>query len=254
MLASAMRKLAFLFIVMMGIVPSGPSFAQQNNAKAAEQHFNAGQKAYSAGEYDKAMKEFLAAYQAFPANTLLFNIGQTYRMQGDKEKALAYYEKYVEFEPSGGQVSEAKQHIKELKEDVEAARRQKEAEDQARAQAEAEAQAKAKADADRKRAEEEARRRAEADSAGSGLRTGGLVVAGAGVVAAGVGVALIAGDSKGAGYAIGGAGIGAVAIGTVMYFIGVGQRNDAQAQLGKTALLVPSIGNGAVGLSWVGNF
>ena len=93
MLANAMRKLAFLLILLIGIIPSGPSFAQQNSAKGAEQHFNAGQKAYTAGDYETAMKEFLAAYQAFPANTLLFNIGQTYRMQGDKEKALAYYEK-----------------------------------------------------------------------------------------------------------------------------------------------------------------
>src|SRR5262249_23293645 len=88
MLAHDMRKLAFLLIVFV----SGTALAQQNNAKVAEQHFNLGQKAYTAGDYDKAMKEFLAAYQAFPANTLLFNIGQTYRMQGDKEKALAYYE------------------------------------------------------------------------------------------------------------------------------------------------------------------
>jgi tetratricopeptide (TPR) repeat protein len=250
MLARAMRKLAFLIILFV----SSTALAQQNNAKVAEQHFNQGQKAYTAGEYDKAMKEFLAAYQAFPANTLLFNIGQTYRMQGDHEKALAYYQKYVEFEPNGGQVGEAKQHIQELKAEVEAARRQKEAEDAARAQAEAEAAAKAKAEADRKRAEEDARRRAEADQAGSGLRTGGLVIGGVGLVAVGVGVALIAGDNKGVGYGVGGAGVAALGIGTAMYFIGVGQRNEARAQLGKTALLVPTVGNGTFGVAWVGAF
>jgi tetratricopeptide (TPR) repeat protein len=244
-----MRKLAILLVMLL----SGAAFAQQNNQKVAEQHFNAAQKAYSAGEYGKSVQEFLAAYQAFPANPLLFNIGQAYRLSGDKEKALAYYEKYVEFEPGGAQIAEAKQHIKELKEEVEARRKQHEAEEQARAQAEAEAQAKAKAEADRKKAEEDARRRAEADSAGSGLRTGGLILGGAGVVGLGVGIALIAGDNKGAGYAIGGAGVGAIAIGTAMYFIGAGQRNDARAQIGTTAL-VPTITNGVAGLSIVGSF
>jgi tetratricopeptide (TPR) repeat protein len=248
MLLVCWRRMRKLVLVLL-LFAAGTAHAQKDQ-KAAEQHFNTAKKLYDAAQYDKAVQEFLAAYQAFPANTLLFNIGQAYRLSGDKEKALAYYEKYVEFEPGGGQIGEAKGYIKELKEEVEGRRRQHEAEEQARAQAEAEAQAKAKAEADRKQAEEEARRRAAADSAGSGLRTGGLVLGGAGVVAVGVGIALIAGDSKGAGYAIGGAGVGAVAIGTAMYFIGVGQRNDARAK----SAFVPTVAPGAVGVAWAGSF
>ena len=247
-----MRKLAILLVIFASGV-SGAAYAQQNNQKAAEAHFNAAQKAYTAGDYSKSVQEFLAAYQAYPANPLLFNIGQAYRLSGDKEKALAYYEKYVEFEPAGAQVPEAKQHIKELKEDVEAIRKQREAEEAARAQADAAAQAKAKAEADRKRAEEQARQRAEAESAGSGLRTGGLVLAGAGVVGVGVGIALIAGDSKGAGGALAGVGAAALIGGVVMYFVGNGQKNDALAKLGATAL-VPTFSNGMAGLSLGGSF
>ncbi len=247
-----MRKLVLAVLVL---VASSPALAQQPNPKvAAEQHFNAADKLYKAGQYDQAVKEFLAAYQAYPANPLLFNIGQAYRLSGDKEKALAYYEKYVEFEPNGGQVGEVKGYIKALKEDVEAIRKQREAEEQARAQAEAEAQARAKAEADKKRAAEEARRRAEADSAGSGLRTGGLIIGGAGVVALGVGIALAAGSNKGAGIGVGAGGVAAIGVGTAMYLIGVGQRNDARAQAGVVSLVVPTITDGALGLSWVGSF
>jgi hypothetical protein len=74
------------------------------------------------------------------------------------------------------------------------------------------------------------------------------------VVGVGVGIAMIAGGTKGAGYAIGGAGVAALAIGTTMYLVGAGQRSDAQAKLGSTAFLVPTVTVGSAGLSLVGTF
>src|SRR5262249_23238940 len=172
------RRLLFLAVVPALVLLSlhGRALAQANQQQAAaKEHFAVAEKAYKGGDYPKAVQEYLTAYQLAPLNGLLFNIGQSYRMSGDKEKALAYYEKYVEFEPAGGQVTDAKQYIQDLKVDVETQKREKDAQDaEARDKADAEAKAKAAADAKAKAAAD-AKARAEADNAGSGLRTGGYV-------------------------------------------------------------------------------
>jgi tetratricopeptide (TPR) repeat protein len=239
-------------VLLVGVVPR-TAHAQKEKEQAA-QHFDVADKAYRSGDYDKAVKEFVTAYQLAPINALLFNIGQAYRMQGDKEKALGYYEKYVEFEPAGAQVVEAKKHIDELKVDVETARREREARDSAEAAQRAEKEAAEKAAADKLRAEEEARKRDEVDSAGSGLRIGGLVLGGAGLAAIGVGVAVAAGGTTGAGLGIAGGGVAALGAGTAMYFIGRGQQNDARERLGVTSMIVPTAAPGMLGVAWLGSF
>src|SRR5215475_383845 len=149
------RRLAFLAVPALVLLSlHGRALAQAGQQQAAaKEHFAVAEKAYKGGDYPKAVQEYLTAYQLAPLNGLLFNIGQSYRMSGDKEKALAYYEKYVEFEPAGGQVGEAKQYIQDLKVDVETQKREKEAQDaEAREKAEAAAKAKAAADAKAKAA------------------------------------------------------------------------------------------------------
>src|SRR5688572_3358489 len=145
------------------------SLAHAQDRKKAEQRFNEADKAYKAGDYPKAVQGFLEAYQLVPTNPLLFNIGQAYRLSGEKEKALSYYEKYVSFEPGGAQVTEAKDHIQKLREEIETARRDQE-------RAEQERLAREQADAAKREEEERqrsaalaAQRRAEAGKAGSGL-------------------------------------------------------------------------------------
>jgi len=250
MLAGAMRNLV-LSLALLAL--AGQAFAQ-NQQQTAKQHFEVAQKAYDGGDYPKAVQEFLMAYQLAPLNALLFNIGQAYRMSGDKEKALSYYEKYVQFEPAGGQIPEAKQHISELKVAVETANHDRQAKDEEE-RAKAEAEAKTKADADAKaQADAAARQRADADNAGKGLRTAGWVVGGAGVVAAGVGIGVAAGGSTGAGLGIAGAGVAAIGAGVAMILIGNGQRNDALAKSGKTSMVVPTVAPGFVGAAWAGSF
>lgn len=234
------------------LVAVGSAHAQDR--KKAEQRYNEASKAYAAGDYEKAVKGFVEAYQIVPTNPLLFNIGQAYRLSGEKEKALSYYEKYVTFEPGGAQVPEAKEHIQKLKEEIETARRDKEAQDAER-QAKERAEAEARAEAEKKRnAELAVKLRAEAKEKGKGLRLGGLVVGGVGVVALGVGVALGASDEfDGKSLALIGVGGAAVVAGGVMYFLGVKQRNDAEKAIPATAL-VPTVSGDSFGLAWVGSF
>jgi len=248
------RRLTFVLCFAL-LALAGPAFGQAGNQQAqAKQHFDVAEKAYKGGDYPKAVQEYLTAYQLAPLNGLLFNIGQSYRMAGDKEKALAYYEKYVEFEPAGGQVTDAKQYIQDLKVDVETAKKERESQE-ADAQAKAEAEAKAKAAADAKaKAAADARARAQAEDAGSGLRTGGYIVGGAGVAAVAVGIAVAAGGSSGAGIGIAAGGAALIGGGIAMYIVGNNQKKDAMAKAGLASFVAPSVAPGFVGVAWGGSF
>jgi tetratricopeptide (TPR) repeat protein len=245
-----MRALSLSLVIV--VVSAGAALAQDR--KAAEKAFNDAQKHYDAGEYKEAVKGFLTAYQLVPVNPLLFNIGQAYRLSGEPDKALSYYEKYVAFEPNGAQVSEAKDHIQKLKEDIETQRRET-ARDQADREREQQL-AQARAEEQRKRQEEAERaRQRSAETAGSGLRTGGLVVAGVGVVAAGVGIGLLVGSdgSKTAPAALIGVGGAAIVAGTTMYLLGRKKRSDA-TKASSSAMLVPQITSDTLGVAWITSF
>jgi tetratricopeptide (TPR) repeat protein len=124
--------------------------------KAAKAHFDQGRAYYDAGGYLDAVREYEQAYALVPLPELLFNIGQAWRLKGDKPQAIAAYQRYLDAAPDGALADDARTHVASLKlkiqlEEAEAARR-KAAEEAAAA---------------RKRADEAeaARRRAEAEAA-----------------------------------------------------------------------------------------
>jgi tetratricopeptide (TPR) repeat protein len=247
---------AFVVSLVLVAASFSTAIAQTKEQKEAEKAFKSAQAAYEAKDYPKAVEGFLNAYQLYPAaNALLFNIGQAYRMAGDPEKALSYYEKFVQFEPGNPNVPEAKKHISDLQ--------QKALEQQMERDRLAAEQKRIEEEAAAKRAEEEkqaraaqlATQRAEADKAGSGLRTGGLIVGGLGAVGVGVGVALAASDGidakSGVALGVGGA---ALVAGGVMYFLGVKQRSDARRALPSAGLIVPTVTGDAVGVAWLTHF
>ncbi len=84
----------------------------------ARAHFLRGQEHQQAGRYDDAIAEYQAAYSAAPMPALLFNLGQAYRLKGDKHRAVAYYKKYVAAEPNAAPSIEAQQHIDSLAADL----------------------------------------------------------------------------------------------------------------------------------------
>jgi len=132
--------------------PAKPSPAALRAAKA---HFRQGKAFYEAGVYGDAIASYEKAYALAPLPELLFNIGQAHRMAGDKVKAIASYERYLEAAAEGSLAEEARGHVAMLKsriqlEEAEAARKKAEAEAaEARRRAE-------EAEAARKRAEAQA--------------------------------------------------------------------------------------------------
>lgn len=61
----------------------------------AEAHFEAGQKAFTDGDYNAAVKEFLAAYDQKPHPDVLINIAASYERIYKPDEARANYERFL---------------------------------------------------------------------------------------------------------------------------------------------------------------
>jgi membrane protein involved in colicin uptake len=203
MMAPPMTRPARLcaFLVLVAAALSGPP-ALADRRDDAKKHFAAGKKHHDASEWDAAVAEYLAAYQLDPNPAFLFNLGQVYRLKGDRAKAVEYYGRYLEAAPSAKGSDEARTYATKLKAelDAEAAAAREKAEAEARRAAEEAQQA-----AQRERAAEEAQRQkleaervdaeraraaaaAQRQGAERKLRIAGIASAAAGAVAIGLGV------------------------------------------------------------------
>ena len=95
--------------LMMLLVPA------QVRAADARELFQSGSKALQAGKADEALKDFEEAYAAQPAPSLLFYIGEAHRALGHRAKAEQSYRKYIEAQPGGPKIAEAKKRFAELR-------------------------------------------------------------------------------------------------------------------------------------------
>jgi tetratricopeptide (TPR) repeat protein len=85
----------------------------------AKQHFEAGQKHFDAGRFAEAAESYAAAYAAAPSkHALLYNIGLAYDKAGEDEKALAFYQDYLQREPQGAAAAEVQASIERLNEKI----------------------------------------------------------------------------------------------------------------------------------------
>lgn len=82
------------------IVWAQESRSEQRLSQARE-YFERGKRHAERGDYKKATQEYLIAYQLSKAPKLLYNLGQTYWLAGDRATALRYFDLYLEFEPDG---------------------------------------------------------------------------------------------------------------------------------------------------------
>ena len=176
-----MRALAVL-VLLAGVAAADPTAKDQ-----AKAHFKQGKAFQDVGAFAKAAVEYKTAYDLDPRPEMLFNIAQAYRLAGDKQSAVDYFQKYLAAQPSGPGANEARIHIAELTK-----------------QLEEEAAAKAKADEERRQREQQQEQRANAahverpppaieytrERASTPLRIAGVATAGLGVVAIGVAIKL----------------------------------------------------------------
>src|SRR5215831_5920982 len=91
---------------------------QQNVSEQAKNeariHYKKGNHWFDATAYADAIDEYEAAYKLFPSPRFLYNIAQAYRLKGDAKNAVVYYQRFVEAQPTGEGVKEAREFLKKL--------------------------------------------------------------------------------------------------------------------------------------------
>ena len=99
-----------------------PAFAQPTGEDQAKKHFKLGRVFQDSGEYLRAADEYKEAYLLDHKPEMLFNIAQAYRLGGEKQLAIEYYQQYLGAQPDGAGAPEAQKYIDELGKQVEAER------------------------------------------------------------------------------------------------------------------------------------
>ena len=166
---------ALLTAWMGWAAPAHADEPSEKDRREASQHVEQGRKLQEEGDYDGAIKRYRAAYRLIPHPQLLYNLGQAYRLKGDKKRALSLYKQYLDKSPEGQTADIARRFVIELGDEI--------AEEE-RAVRDKREPKEGEREKDRD-GEEEAK---DASGGGRGMRRTGLVVAGLGAVGVGVGI------------------------------------------------------------------
>jgi tetratricopeptide (TPR) repeat protein len=78
---------------------AGPA-AADDGRREADQHARRGVAYYKLGHYTEAIGEFEQAYVLYPSDTLLYNLGQSYRQLDRCREALDYYRRFLDAQPT----------------------------------------------------------------------------------------------------------------------------------------------------------
>jgi tetratricopeptide (TPR) repeat protein len=114
-LLAAALGLSGLCEVRVAPAHGAPASAAEAKQKAKE-YFKQGIAYQTAGDYLRAAEELQAAYEFFPSPAMLFNLGQVYRLKGDRKLAIDYYQRYLKEVPSGSASDESREYLQKLTE------------------------------------------------------------------------------------------------------------------------------------------
>ena len=106
----SIRLLSELALVL-ALAASSPAFADDDEAKAK---FDAAEAAYDVGDFDRARRLYVEAYELKPLPGFLFNIGQCHKKLGEWNKAAFYYRRYLARLPEGTDDSKLQALIAEM--------------------------------------------------------------------------------------------------------------------------------------------
>jgi len=101
--------------------PAEPEKPKATGIDEARARMDAGQKEFAKGEYAKAMVEFEAAYEALPNAAFLYNAAFAAEKAGDRQRAIAQYEKYLVGDPNTPEAPQIKETIRRLQQELTAA-------------------------------------------------------------------------------------------------------------------------------------
>lgn len=154
---------SFTALACLGLLLSSPVGARpppDKNELAAREAAGLAKGAFERGDFAAALRSFEKAYTRKQVPGLLFNIAQCHRQLGNHEKAIAYFQRFLESGPDAAQAKATRELIatEHAKQNAAAKARDSEAEQtrEIEVQRAREAAAKAEAEAALRRADLEA--------------------------------------------------------------------------------------------------
>jgi tetratricopeptide (TPR) repeat protein len=115
MRARCLCAIVVVAVSLRAVTAARADFSPEESRKQAKTHFALGKMFTEAGNYQQAIVEYLAAYELAPLPALLFNLGEVYRLSGDRRKALDHYKRYLVADPEGAGSATAREQVELLK-------------------------------------------------------------------------------------------------------------------------------------------
>lgn len=114
-----LRALCFAFLILIPCAVSAQAPAAPAPAVDAREAFRRGEAAYSAGNYDMAIREWTNAFAADPRPRIQFNLSQAYERIGDLEKAMAALRRFLDSaDPDDPMYSDANARLSALQQRI----------------------------------------------------------------------------------------------------------------------------------------
>jgi tetratricopeptide (TPR) repeat protein len=111
-----MHQRTWVLIIICSFVVSGAARAAGTDdaRSVAREHYEKGRKAFELGIYQKAIDEYMAAYEAKDDPAILYNLGQAHRLAGNSNDALHFYKMFLIKAPDASNRVEVENKIAEL--------------------------------------------------------------------------------------------------------------------------------------------
>jgi tetratricopeptide (TPR) repeat protein len=101
------------------LAAQAPAWAAGSSSKDARRIYDEATAAFGLGRYAEAAEKYEAAFSLRPDPALLYNAAQSYRLAGNKGRALELYRNYVRLYPDGTNAEDARTHVAALKKAIE---------------------------------------------------------------------------------------------------------------------------------------
>jgi hypothetical protein len=106
---------AFAAALSPGSASAAPPASEVEQVR---KHFDAGSKAFSLGEFKRAIDEYKAAFNIKADPVFLYNIAQAYRLAGDLSQAVFFYRSYLNNSPKAPNRHEVEDRIRKLEQQL----------------------------------------------------------------------------------------------------------------------------------------
>jgi hypothetical protein len=106
-------RVSVLVVLTLGMVvgPAAPAWADKQDAR---KHYEQATAAFGLGRYADAAGEYEAAFRLRPEPALLYNCAQSYRLAGNRARALELYRNYVRLYGDAPNADDARKHANDL--------------------------------------------------------------------------------------------------------------------------------------------